>query len=144
LSSVQPPPIYEKLSDNAGKSTLPWVLFFNNIFQGDTGTDWTPQFTDLTVSGTPTITGRVYRLSRRIAFFRATVTPATNTSAVAGTTYINNFPLTFTNDGICFAVSGGLGTGSGHVIASNNRIFVPAWTTVTVPVTVVGMGEVRA
>ncbi len=143
MSSITPPPIYERLNDSAGKSTIPWVLFFNNIFEGDTGEEWVPQFTDLTVSGTPTITGRYYRLSRRIVFFRVTITPATSTTSVAGTTYINNFPVSFSSDGICFAVTGGLGSPSGHVVASNNRIFVPTWTGVTVPVTVVGLAEVR-
>ncbi len=143
MSSIQPPPIQEQLANNLGVATLPWILFFNQLFEGDTGINWTPTFTDLTTVGTPTITGRVYRLSRRICFFRVTITPGTSTTSTAGTTYINNFPLTFANDGICFAVSGGNGSNSGHVVASNNRIFVPAWTAVTVPLTVVGMAEVR-
>jgi hypothetical protein len=46
------------------------------------------------------------------------------------------------NDGICFAVSGGGGSVSGHAVAANNRIFVPAWTGVTVPVHVIGIVEV--
>lgn len=142
--SLDAPPIRDRVVDKNGFSTLSWALFYNSLFEGDAGQSWTPTFVSLTEVGTPTITGRIYRLLRRIAYFSVLITPGTNTSAVAGTTYIDNFPLTFTGDGICFAVSGNLGTGSGHVVASNNRIYVPAWTTVTVPLTVIGIAEVRS
>lgn len=142
--SIEAPPIRNPLIDDEGFANLAWILFFNSLFEGDTGTTWTPTFVNLTQTGTPTITGRYYRLSRRIVYFAITVTPATNTSAVAGTTYIDNFPLTFSGDGVSFAVSGNLGAGPGHVVASGNRIYVPSWTAVTVPLTVVGMCEVRS
>lgn len=32
--------------------------------------------------------------------------------------------------------------GPGHVVASSGRIYVPAWTTVSAPITVIGIGEV--
>jgi len=127
--------------DEKGFPTLPWVLFFTGIFNGDAGTVWTPTFVDLTTVGTPTFDAKYYRLSQSIVYFRITITPSTSTTAVAGTTYIDNFPLAFRADGICFAVSGGAGSPSGHVVASNNRILVPAWTAVTVPLTIVGMVE---
>lgn len=142
MSSVRPPPTTQPMVDKDGVVTLPWLSHFFGSYQGDVGASWTPTFTSLTETGTPTITGRYYRISRRLVYFSVLIVPGTNTSAVAGTTYINNFPLTFTGDGIVFAVSGALGDGPGHIVASSNRIYVPAWTSVTVPLTVIGMGEV--
>lgn len=143
MTQIAPPPINDFLVDNEGKANLSWILFFNQLYEGDTGTSWTPTFTSLTeVGGSATITGRYYRVNRRLCFFWVKIVPVTNTSATAGTTYINNFPLTASNDGACWAVSGNLGDGPGHIVASNNRIYVPGWTTVTVPLYVVGFTEV--
>lgn len=140
--SVQPPPIYERIAGEDGKAPLPWVLFMNQLFNGDSGTSWTPSFTNLTEVGTPTITGRYYRLSQYLTFFRVLITPATSTTSTEGSTYINNYPLLFSNDGACFAVMGGLGA-AGHIVSATNRIYVPKWTTVTVPLTIIGIGEAR-
>lgn len=144
MSSINNPPIFTPVVENDGKSSIPWALFFNQLFEGDTGTAWTPTFQGLTVVTPPTISARYYRISRRICLFRVTLGTPTNTSATAGTTYIDNFPLTITNDGFCIAVSGNLGGNAGHVVASTNRIYVPAWTTVTVPLTIVGFCEVQS
>jgi len=141
--TIQPPPIYERIAGEDGKAPLPWVLFMNQLFNGDSGVDWTPAFTNLTEVGTPTITGRYYRLSQYLTFFRVLITPATSTTSTAGTTYINNYPLSFSNDGACFAVTGGLGSASGHIVSATNRIYVPEWTAVTVPLTIIGIGEAR-
>jgi len=141
--TVQPPPIQEQVIDQGGTMTLPWILFANNLYTGDRGTAFTPLFTDLTTVGTPTITGRYIKIGQSLTYFWVKIVPATNTTAVAGTTYINNFPLTFLSDGICFAVSGLLGSASGHITSADNRIYVPAWSAVTVPLTVVGIGEVQ-
>lgn len=141
MSALNPPPLYSPLiDDEEGKPTLPWTIFLNQLYEGDTGESWTPTFTGLTETGTPTITGRYYRLGRIVKFF-ITIVPDTDTTAVAGTTYVNNFPLVFAGDGVVFAVSGNLGDGPGHIVASNNRIYTPAWTAVTVPLTLVGEAE---
>lgn len=141
MTTVKEPPTYEILSDENGKPRIPWLLFFDSVFRGDTGTPWSPTFTSLTISGTPTITGKVYRIGRSLAYFSVRIVPATNTSAVAGTTYIDNFPLTLNADGACLAVSGLLGTNAGMCDSATNRIYVPAWSTVTVPLTIVGFVE---
>ena len=141
--TVQSPPIYEPLAQEDGKPRIPWVLFFNQLFEGDAGNDWSPTFTDLTVSGTPTITGRYYRIGRNLVFFHVNIIPATSTTATAGTTYIDNFPLQFNNDSVCWAVTGGLGDGPGHIVSSSNRVYVPSWSAVTVPLTIIGMGEAK-
>ena len=136
-----PPPIQDALTDEQQALTMPWILFFNQMFTGDYGTSWTPTFTSLTEVGTPTITGRYYQLSQSLCYFNATITPATSTSATAGTTYINNFPLTASANGVCFAVSGNLGGNAGMVSVTDNGIYVPSWTTVTVPLTIIGIVE---
>lgn len=141
-SNVAPPPVRDFIVGPDGKTNLSWVLFFNNIFEGDTGALWTPTFTNLTTVGTPTITGKYLMLTRRVVYFWAKIVPATSTSSTAGTTYINNFPLTFASDGIVFAVTGNLGDGPGQIVSSNNRVYVPSWAGVTVPLTVIGIAEV--
>lgn len=141
MTTIKEPPIYELLAETDGKARLPWILFFNSLFTGDTGTAWTPTFTNLTITGTPTITGKVYKIGQSLAYFSVRIVPATNTTAVAGTTYINNFPLTLKADGACLAVSGLLGSSAGMCDSATNRIYVPVWTTVTVPLTVVGFVE---
>lgn len=143
MSSVQPPPIYQPLaSDDSGIAALPWILFFNQVFKGDGGTAWIPTFTNLTVVGTaPVITGVYYKISASLCYFRVKIVPGTNTSSTAGTTYINNFPLKLSADGACDAVSGLLGTTPGMCDQASNRIYVPAWSAVTVPLTITGTVE---
>ncbi len=143
MSNVKPPPIYEPVVDDTGIAALQWILFFNNIFTGDTGTSWNPTFTNLTEVGIPTITGKYYKLSQSLVYFSVRIVPSTSTSSTAGSTYINNFPLSVFGDGICFAVSGLLGSSSGMVDAATDRIYPPAWSAVTVPLTIVGIAEAR-
>lgn len=144
MTTIKAPPIYENLTETNGKATLPYILFFDSLFKGDSGQAWTPTFTNLTVVGAaPTITGALYRIGRSLAYFSVKVTPGAggNTSAVAGTTYVNNFPLSLKGDGACLAVSGLLGSSAGMCDQASNKIYVPAWSTVTVPITVVGFVE---
>lgn len=146
MTSITEPPIYEPLSRDkeqpAGVASLPWILFFNSLFNGDTGTDWVASFSNLTVVGTaPTITGKTYRLGRSLVYFRVTITPGTNTSSTAGTTYINNFPFIMTGDGTCIAVSGLLGSNPGMCDRASNKIYVPGWSAVTVPLSIIGLVE---
>ncbi len=138
------PPTYQPVVDESGIVDLKWMIFFNSLFTGDPGQGgWTPTFTSLAQTGTPTISGKTFQLSQSLVMFSVTVTPATDTTSTAGTTYINNFPFVAQSDGICFAVSGNLGSAAGMVAASSNRIYVPAWTTVTVPLTIFGIVEAK-
>lgn len=143
MTEVTPPPIYQPLADDkTGIASTPWILFYNSLFTGDTGNAWSPQFTNLTVVGTsPTITGTYYRLGRSLVYFRVKIIPGTNTSATAGTTFINNFPLKMSGDGACFAVSGLLGTNAGVCDSASNAVYVPSWSAVTVPLSIIGMVE---
>lgn len=143
MSNLAPPPIQEPVTDQEGFPSVPWIMFFNSVFQGDYGTDWTPTFVSLTTVGTPTITGNYKLISRQLVFFRITVTPATSTTSTAGTTAVTNFPATFSNHGIVFAVANNSGTNSGMVNATDNKIYVPAWSAITTPVTIIGLAEVQ-
>lgn len=143
MAKITPPPIQHPMVDSNGNVTTQWAEYFDAQYRGDRGTEWTPTFTSLTTSGSPTITGRYYRISERFAYFWVRIVPGTNTSATAGTTYIGNFPLRFTQDSACWAVTGLLGSNAGMIDSATNRIYVPAWSAVTVPLTIVGIAEVR-
>lgn len=141
---ISPPPINEILAEQNGLPKIPWISFFNDVFEGDSGTVWTPVFVSLGSTGSPTLSGRYFRINQRTCLFFATITPSTDTTSTAATTYISNFPLIFALDSVCFA---GTGSGAvqaiGGVRASDNRIYTPGWSAVTTPVTVVGLGIVR-
>lgn len=143
MTGITPPPLYDPVVDQSGVASVSWTLFFNKLFQGDTGTEWTPTFQNLTVSGTPEITGRYYRINRNIVYFRVTIVPETSTSSTAGTTYIDNFPLSLRGDGICFSVTSGVGSIAGHVDLASGRIFTPSWTTVPNTISIIGMVEAQ-
>lgn len=140
--SLDAPPLRYPI-DEEGEITLPWLDFFNQTYNGDAGDSWTPTFVSLSSTGTPTITGRYYRVSRFILYFNILVTPSTNTSSTAGTTYVDNLPIVPYNNGVCMTVSNNLGGAIGMVNASNNRIYTPTWTNVTTPVNVLGLVEAR-
>jgi len=142
--TVNAPPLDQQILDQAGQTVPEWLLWYDAIWRGDAGTDWAPTFVNLTENGgSASITGRYFRLSRYWVLFTVSVAlgTATDTSATAGSTYINNFPLDVNGDGPVFAVSNGTGTGSGHVEAATDRIYVPAWTSVTTPLTLIGLAE---
>lgn len=140
--TISPPPIYESLAEGNGKPRLPWILFFNEIFSGDTGTAFTPAFTGLTTVGTPSIIGRYYRNGQFIDWW-VKIVASTSTSATAGTTFIASLPFTMTTDAPCFVVTGTTGAAVGVCQASSNRIYVPSWTTVSALLTLSGRVEAK-
>lgn len=138
--TVNPAPITNPVVDQGGLPTLPWTLFFNQSFEGDSGNVWEPNFVGLTGT-TSEIIGRYYQISQYLSYFTINITPDGNTSGVAGTTYIDNFPLTFANDGFNTIISGTAGGSIGVNQRSSNRIYSPAWTNVSSPLTIIGMVE---
>lgn len=137
------PPSFDPVVQDNGKVNLSWLLYFNNLSDGDVGQSWVPTFTGLTeVGGAATITGAYYQILKRLCFFRFTITPVTNTSSVSGTTYVDNFPLISSNNGFCVAITGTTGSALGTVISSSNRIYMPSWSLITTPITVIGFVEV--
>lgn len=141
--TLEAPPLRYNMTDDGGNIELPWLSFFNQTYNGDAGNAWTPNFVSLGTTGTPTITGRYYRLSRFVLYFNILITPGTNTSSTAGTTYCDNLPIVPYNNGVCMSASNNLGGALGMVNASNNRIYTPGWTNVTTPVNVIGIVEAR-
>lgn len=140
--STIPSPSFESLIENDGKPKLPWIQFFNQCYTGDLGTSWSPNFVNLTqVGGNATIKGFYYQVTKGLSYFRIDVTPATNTSSVSGTTYVDNFPLQVNANGFCVSVSGISGGSIGIVQIGTGRIYVPTWTAVTSVVTILGMVE---
>lgn len=145
MTANTPPPTTQPAFDDPTNPVfnILWLLFFNQLYQGDQGQEWSPLISDLTVAGgTPIIEGAVYQLSTTICVFFITITPASggSTTCTAGTTRITNFPLEFQNNGACWAVSGLLGTNAGMCNQLDNNIYPPSWNAVTVPLTIVGFG----
>jgi hypothetical protein len=147
VSQTTAPPITDPIIEGLDQSTLAlsWILFFTNMFNGDSGTAWSPIFTSLAVTGSPKITGRYYKITKSLVYFSIRIEPSSggDSTSTAGTTRVTNFPLTFTQDGACLAVSGNVGGNAGMVEAISNLIYVPAWSAVTVPLTIVGLAEVK-
>lgn len=143
MTKIKPPPLYEPVIDQSGVATIPWTLFFNSIFTGDTGTAWTPTANNLTTTGAATITGVYYKLSQNLVYYKITITPGTDTSAVAGTTYFSNFPLAMRGDSFVLGVAAAsnVGVGLGVSSSGSGRIYTPAWTGATVPITLIGIME---
>jgi hypothetical protein len=139
-----PPIIHPVLQGDNKVADLRWIDFFNQIFEGDAGTAWTPVFVDMTSTGTPTYAGRYWRIGQNLVWFSITITPATDTTSVVATTYCGNFPLRFSVDSVCFAGTGsGAAQAIGGIRSADNRIYTPAWAAVTTPLTIVGFGVAR-
>lgn len=139
--ATESPPIQDVLIEQNGLPRIPWILFFSSLFEGDEGTSFSPNFVSLTTVGTPTITGRYYRINQRVCLFFISIVPATSTSSTGATTYVDNFPLRFVNDSVCLVSTGsGAVQGIGGIRASDNRIYPPSWTAATQPLTIVGLG----
>lgn len=142
MALVLLPPQTEPLIDENSFADLNWLIFFQQLADGDTGTVWTPTFTGLTEVGTATKTGIYYRLSKALVVYRIVITPGTNTSSVAGTTYCNNWPLGMTQNGFSVTTVTNTAGVSGST-ASDKRIYTPTWTTVASAVTIIGLVEVQ-
>jgi hypothetical protein len=141
MTEVKPPPNQHNLIDQRGNITPQWGLFFEKIFKGSTGTEFTPEFVSLTENGgDATITGIYYQITKALAFFRVSIVPVTSTSSSAGNTYFT-FPLNVQGNSVCFAISGTTGGSIGSAIASTNRIYTPSWSNDPAEITVVGILE---
>ena len=141
MSKITEPPFFAPVVDAKRIASLPWTLFFNRLFTGDTGSQFTPNIVDLT--GTFEAAGTFYRLSGKITYFRVNITPDGNTTSTSGDTFIDNFPQEFSADGVCFSSfpTAGVGGALGSVSAQANRIFLPAWQDVSVPIVINGWVE---
>lgn len=136
------PPRTEPIVDDDKFATLNWTIFFESLANGDVGTAWTPTFVGLTETGTATKTGKYYRINKNLVYFRIVITPATDTSATAGTTYCDNFPLTMISDSANITCSG-FTAAAGGTTYSDKRIYTATWTNIATPITIVGLVEVN-
>lgn len=142
MSLAALPPKTEPLIDNEKFATLAWSVFFEALANGDAGTAWTPTFQGLTEVGAAVKSGVYYRISKKLVLYRITITPTTNTSAVNGTTFCDNFPLNMLSDGFCITCSGFTASPAGSTF-SDKRIYTASWSLITTPITIVGIAEVR-
>lgn len=140
MSKATLPDKTKALVDQQGIPSIAYMLFFDALARGDTGTDFTPVFTNLASVGTPTITGRYFYIGSFV-YFKIEITPSTSTSSTLGTTYAN-FPLQLQSDGVCFAING-YNAGAGTCTVANNRIYTPTWSGITSKVTITGFVEAK-
>jgi len=132
-TTIQSSPIQERVVDQAGRATKPWVFFFNGLVDGDPGTDW--PVTASGITGSPTYTGKYYKNAGFIDFW-VTVDPVTSTDSTFGSSYIE-LPFDVTVATACTVVYGST-VAFGIIDPSTNRCFTPAWSAVASVVTISG------
>lgn len=145
MTGPQIPIQTEPVVDDNKNVTLPWQAFFEAVANGDPGNTWTPTFQSLTHTGAdPTITGVYYFLSDKLTYFRITITPASggDTSAVAGTTYCDNYPLTIGAQAGSLTI-GGSGAAAAGITDGTRRIYTGTWTNAAVPISIMGIIELQ-
>lgn len=145
MSGPQIPPNTEPLVDDDKNVTLPWQAYFESTSEGDPGNSWTPTFQGLTSAGSPpTFSGNYYYLSQKLAYFSIVITPGSggSTSAVAGTTYCDNFPLNLAVDSVA-ATIGGTGAAVGAIASGTKQIYTATWTSATGNITITGIVELQ-
>jgi hypothetical protein len=110
-----------------------WIFFFNQVVDGDNGSDWTPIATNL--SGSYTLTGKYFRNAGFIDFW-INVDPITSSTSTLGTTFIE-LPFDASVATSCTAVYGST-VAQGIIDPSLNRLFPPSWGAVASVVTISG------
>lgn len=134
-------PATDPVVDQEGKMTIRWLLFLQQLLNGDPGVAWTPNFVNLNSNGAPTITGVYYENSGFIDFF-ARIVPAVNTSSTSGATYLE-LPFQPSSDCAGFTVTGNNATPSG-IVASQRRMWLPGWNNLTTPITATGRVPIQS
>jgi hypothetical protein len=135
-TNVQQIPTFDPpIEGNEGKMRKSWILFLQTLLGGDSGQTFTPIATNLTGTGTPTLTGAYFSNQGFIDFW-IKITPGVDTSSVAGTTYID-LPFAVNFDTGSFAAAG-VGAQVGAIEAATRRLYPPTWTGITVPITLTG------
>ncbi len=120
-----------------------WQKWFNLLWNNSAANtiNWTPSFTGLT--GAATITGAYNRIGG-LLYFQALITPDISTTAVLGSTYINNLPFASTAFGVLTAIntSSRVVIGTGQIDALTSNAYVPGWTAVTDPISITGFVQI--
>lgn len=128
-------PIRDAMVDDGRKCRPSWADYFSALDSGDVGTSFTPTFTNLTVNGTPTITG-VYYQNQGMTYFAVKVVPGIDTSSVFGSTSFT-VPFNIIADTGCNAVAG-ISVSQG-VVTTGKLVYTPTWTNLAAPVTITGL-----
>lgn len=128
-------PASHKMTDENAKCDMKWLLFFQTLLNGDVGTAFSPEFVGLASTGTPTITGVYYQNAGFIDFY-VRITPVTDTSSTAGTTYFV-LPFQPTSDCVAFTTTE-YNSALGAIQASTRRVYPPSWDNITTPITISG------
>lgn len=116
---------------------------YRDLTQQDRWIEFTPSFTNLTVVGTPTYTGR-FRIAGKQCQFQATLVSTTSVESTAGSTYLL---LPVTARGIAgLAVMSNNSTyiavGLCHIDPSNGRCYLPTHPASNSTFSVTGFYEV--
>jgi hypothetical protein len=112
-----------ELPDNADLESFAWL----NLLGVDRWMDFTPSFTSLTVVGTPTYTGRLRAIGRKIEF-QTKLVSTISIASIAGTTYMA-LPVTpakgFAGEVRMFDTTTNNEVGGGVIDITNNRAYMP-------------------
>ena len=104
---------------------------------------WTPVFTSLTTTGTPTLSGR-YRIVGRSVEYQVKIVPGTNTASTADTTYFA-LPIAAKGFGGVIQTSASASmtlTGTSKAIdATNSRGYCDGWAASTNTIFIAGNYE---
>ena len=99
---------------------------------------FTPVANGLTnVGGAPTLVGKYTRVGDRV-FYTIKITPVTNTSCVANTTYFTGLPYTQADQDVCFSSSQLISQGAGVGVMAGGQVSPASWTNATYPVAISG------
>ena len=91
---------------------------------------FTPTFTNLTVVGTPTYTGRYTKVGRLVTF-TLRIQSTTTTSSSAGATYFTQPFAQFSNRGTITAANGNATASYGvGLIADDGNCYLPTWVAI--------------
>jgi hypothetical protein len=91
---------------------------------------WTPTFTNLTVVGTPTYTGKYTKVGRLVTF-TLRIQSTTSTTSAAGGTFFNQPFVQFSNRGTITAADGNATASYGvGLIADDGNCYLPTWSAV--------------
>ena len=130
MTSFNEAPIQDPVIGDDKKAKKTWIFFFNQLSSGDSGTAWTPVFSNL--AGSFNISGRYFRNSGFIDVW-VQIDPITNSTSTLGTTYIE-LPFDATISSPCNAIYGTTIL-QGLIDPSTNRMLPPSWAAVGTVVT---------